>query len=91
MVDSITLGLGVVILLVFLYMIKVVLDLQAAIQSSMRRVENQLGVLESTASSVTSDVAGLKRQLSDKVDRTFVEKRLSGLADLLRRPKKSRR
>lgn len=90
MVEVEVIGLGVVILLVFLYMIKVVLDLQATISSSIQRVESKLDGLEQTASHVTSDVAGLKRTLTDKVDRAYVEKRLTGLSELLRKNKDRR-
>lgn len=90
MVEVEVIGLGVVILLVFLYMIKVVLDLQATISSSIHRVESKLDGLEQTASHVTSDVASLKRSLNDKVDRSYVEKRLVGLSELLRKNKKKR-
>lgn len=88
MVDAVTLGLGVIILLVFAYMVKVVLDLQSTITSSVDRMERQLGQLEQSAAQVSSDVAGLKNSMSDKVDRSFVERRLSGLADLLRKKKR---
>jgi len=87
-VDAVTLGLGVIILLVFAYMVKVVLDLQSTISASVDRMERQLGQLEQSAAQVSSDVAGLKASMNDKVDRTFVERRLSGLADLLRKKKR---
>ena len=56
MVDSVTLGLGVVILLVFGYMVKVVLDLQSTISSSVERMERQLGQLEQSAAQVSQDI-----------------------------------
>ncbi|MBI4360916.1 hypothetical protein HY572_04055 [Candidatus Micrarchaeota archaeon] len=88
MVEFEVIGLAIVILLVFLYMIKVVLDLQATISSSISRVESKLDGLEQTASHVTSDMATLKRSLNDKVDRSYVEKRLVGLSELLKKDKK---
>ncbi len=88
MVDAVTLGLGVIILLVFAYMVKVVLDLQSTISASVERMERQLGQLEQSAAQVSSDVAGLKNSMTEKVDRSFVERRLSGLADLLRKKKR---
>ncbi len=88
MVDSITLGLGVVILLVFGYMVKVVLDLQSTISSSVERMERQLGQLEQSAAQVSQDVGGLKTAVGDKVDRSYVERRLNGLSDLLRKKKR---
>ena len=89
--DAVTLGLGVVVLVVFLYMIKVVMDLQSAISASMGRVEQKLDLLEETASGVTSDVAGIKRSMNEKVDRDYVEKRLKGLSELFRGAKGKKR
>lgn len=88
MVDAVTLGLGVIILIVFAYMVKVVLDLQSTISSSVDRMERQLGQLEQSAAQVSSDVSGLKTAMNDKVDRSFVERRLNGLSDLLRKKKR---
>ncbi len=81
-------GLGVLILGVFIYMVKVVLDLQSAISASVRRVEDKLSALEQSASQVNSDVSEMKRSVNDKVDRSYVERRLEGLADLLKRKKR---
>ncbi|GEM_PF-2076877 len=88
MIDSVTLGLGVVILLVFGYMVKVVLDLQSTISSSVERMERQLGQLEQSAAQVSQDVGSIKTAMGDKIDRSYVERRLSGLADLLRKKKR---
>lgn len=88
MVDSVTLGLGVAILVVFGYMVKKVLDLQATVSASMERMERQLGQLEQSAAQVSSDVGLLRTSMNDKVDRSFVERRLSGLAELLRKKKR---
>lgn len=88
MVDSVTLGLGVVILLVFGYMVKVVLDLQSTISNSVQRMERQLGQLEQSAAQIGQDVGGLKTAISDKVDRSFVERRLDGLSELLRKKRR---
>jgi len=87
-IDSVTLGLGVVILLVFGYMVKVVLDLQSTISSSVERMERQLGQLEQSAAQVSQDVGSIKTAMGDKIDRSYVERRLSGLADLLRKKKR---
>lgn len=88
MVDAITVGLGLVILAVFAYMVKVVMDLQSTISASVARMEKQLSHLEQSAAQVTQDVGGLKSAMSEKVDRSFVQRRLDGLSDLLLKKKR---
>ncbi len=88
MVDTVTLGLGLVILAVFAYMVKVVMDLQSTISASVGRMEKQLSQLEQSAAQVTQDVGSLKTAMSEKVDRSFVQRRLDGLSELLRKKKR---
>ncbi len=88
MVDAITVGLGLVILAVFAYMGKVVMDLQSTISASVAQMEKQLSQLEQSAAQVPQDVGGLKTAMADKVDRSFVQRRLDGLSDLLLKKKR---
>ena len=88
MVDTVTLALGLVILAVFAYMVKVVLDLQSTISASVGRMEKQLSQLEQSAAQVTQDVGSLKTAMSEKVDRSFVQRRLDGLSELLKKKKR---
>lgn len=74
--------------LVFLFAVKVFLDMQRTMSRDVSRLEEKLVQLERTAVSVSTDVTSIKSSMQEKVDKEYLQKRLDGLVDLLKRKRR---
>lgn len=83
MVELLTIVAGGAVL-AFLFAVKVFFDLQKSMGNDAKRMEERLASLEHSAMGVGSDVSALRNSIKDKVDKDYLQKRLDGLADLVK-------
>ena len=62
--------------------------MQRTMSRDVSRLEEKLVQLERTAVSVSTDVTSIKSSMQEKVDKEYLQKRLDGLVDLLKRKRR---
>jgi len=80
-----TLILSTVVLVVFLWMIKLAYDVKKLVYSSTHAVEQKTAHVESEMHNVKSEILHLNAKTAEKVDASYLEKRIDGLIALARK------
>ncbi len=80
-----TLMLSTVVLVVFLWMIKLAYDVKKIVSQSTHAVEQKTAHVENEMHNVKSEILHLNAKAAEKADTNYLEKRLNGLVSLARK------
>lgn len=78
-------------LFAFAWMVRLGFQVRKAVKHHSDSIHDRLDDLESSLLNLMKDVDSIEVDMNDKVDYTYVEKRLNGLLDLVKKEEKRQR
>lgn len=84
-IDGLTLAVGAISLLIVIMLVQSTRRFEDDLKKNVREMEKKAQDIEESVLSAKSDVEKLRKETGEKIDYTYLDKRIDGLIGLIKR------